>query len=390
MRRKRFPGQPRLSRQASRLAWLAEGLNESGSRLEDAYWEALLARQLDEVLDGASDSQGDAALNQAMDYLHGQNGAAYEFLADAIEAACETRRGAEVEVLLIALPVMVGSPYHIPCGPIGDEALRGLRVQLAAHVLAEGARLALADHLFSPDQLPQGYASTRALTRQLAEALGADGDFHVDASRLPETGAFSADVRYVLGAVGLKRGAPIWRWNESDGNRAAAYEAWSAQGGEHFRALLPGSQLLPLAPDAYHAAWRAAERGMRTFSIAAAVSLLRGQFGAEAKIHASHAPFVEQRLEEYRIGFSLDGAAEIAHGVVWPLLGGEDENSDIPEQIEAALREAGVAQIHRLDESYALEYCEDCGAPLFPNPQGELMHMASAHEDEPAPRPHLH
>jgi hypothetical protein len=390
MRRKRFPGQPRLSRQASRLAWLAEGLNASGSRLEDGYWETLLTRQLGELLDAGSDSRGDGALNQAMDYLHGQNGAAYEFLADAIEAACETQRGADGEVLLIALPVMVASPYHIPCGRIGDEALRGLRVQLAAHLLADGARLALADHLFSPDQLPQGYASTRALTRQLAEALGAGGDFHVDARHLPETGAFSADVRYVLGALGVARGAPIWRWNESDGNRDAACDAWRAQGGEHFRSMLPGCQLLLLAPNAYHAAWRVAEREMRPFSIGAAVNLLRGQAGAEAKIHASYAPFVEQRLEEYRIGFSFDAAAEVAHGVVWPLLGSEDENSDIPEQIEAALREAGVAQIHRIEESYALEYCEDCGAPLFPNPQGELAHMASEHEEEPAPRPHLH
>jgi hypothetical protein len=27
-----------------------------------------------------------------------------------------------------------------------------------------------------------------------------------------------------------------------------------------------------------------------------------------------------------------------------------------------------------LEERFPLEYCEDCGAPMYPNPEGELMH----------------
>lgn len=402
MRRKRFPGQARLSRQAARLVWLAEGLHASGSRLEDAYWESQLARLLVELLD---DPDNDGVLHQVLDHLHGQNGSAYEFLADAIEAACESvawegspRAGPAMDTtagdaLLIALPVLVASPYHIPCGPLNEDTRAALCAQLAGHVLARDARVVLADHLFSPDQLPQGYAQTRALAGELTRALASGSGVHIDTRHLPETGAFSADVRYALGAVGVVAGAPVWRWNEPDGNRDAAQQAWGEQGGELLRRLLPGCLVRVLAPNAYHASWRLAEREMRTFSISAAVHLLRHRAGGEVKLRATYAAFAEQRLEEYRIGFSVDDSTEVAHGVVWPLLGAEDESSDVPEQIEAALREAGVTPIQRLDETFALEYCEDCGAPLFPNPQGELAHMASSHdeaEDAPAPRPHLH
>ena len=74
------------------------------------------------------------------------------------------------------------------------------------------------------------------------------------------------------------------------------------------------------------------------------------------------APFWDQQVEEYRIGFSLRGQDTVVHGVVWPLLGAEDEAADVPAEIEAVLRECGVGDVRFLDHRFPLEYCDDCGA----------------------------
>src|SRR5256885_6304635 len=51
--------------------------------------------------------------------------------------------------------------------PISHEVVTDLRTHLQAHVLGKEATLAVADFLYSPDQLPQGFADTH----HLAEAL---------------------------------------------------------------------------------------------------------------------------------------------------------------------------------------------------------------------------
>jgi hypothetical protein len=109
-----------------------------------------------------------------------------------------------------------------------------------------------------------------------------------------------------------------------------------------------------------------------------------------ASLRAVIAPFHDRELEEYRIGFSVNGADQIVHGVVWPLLGPEDEHSDIPAQVEAVLRDCGVTDIVNLDHRFPLEYCDDCGAPMYPTADGATAHAEMPESPgEHAPR-HLH
>ena len=78
------------------------------------------------------------------------------------------------------------------------------------------------------------------------------------------------------------------------------------------------------------------------------------------------------------------------HGVVWPLLGAEDDAVDVPGEIEAVLRECGVATICILDHRFPLEYCDDCGAPLYPSPEGEMEHAEMPELEEGQIPRHLH
>ncbi|NDF03917.1 MAG: DUF2863 family protein, partial [Betaproteobacteria bacterium] len=96
-----------------------------------------------------------------------------------------------------------------------------------------------------------------------------------------------------------------------------------------------------------------------------------------------------RQLEEYRIGFQVEHEDEVIHGIVWPLLGAEDEMSDVVEEIEATLSEAGITHIEMQRQRMPMEYCEDCGAPLYPNTDGELVH-AELPDNTESTGQHLH
>jgi hypothetical protein len=391
MKRTRLSRRSKQTPETTELMRLATGLSQSVCRLEDHYWEQRLNRLVDRLL---ADRE-EAVLTTALDQLYANTGSrAYDELIDIVETAAETRRseaGNSLDAVLVVVPILAWSRFQIPSGPIQKAALDTLRVQLQAHVLAADARLGLADYLFSPDQLPQNYVETAQFADKLAKAAIHGRDVKVDPAQLPETVNFLSDTRYVLASVAAARGAPLFRWQEDDSNRDSAFEQWQAQGGEALRPLLPACALELLPPSAYHAGVRDADRASRAYSIQAAMAFLQTVLNRPASDFAAIVgAYYDSQLDEYRIGFTLRGSAEVVHGVVWPLLDSEDENSETLGQIESVLRDAGVQEIRVLDQRLPLEYCDDCGAPLYPNPEGEPTHAELPEEPaNPVPR-HLH
>jgi hypothetical protein len=375
MKRTRFGARDRLSRDAAELQRLAAGLSESGGKLEDAYWETQLAEAVDSLLkNGAEDD-----INTALDRLFEANPRAHDELADMVESRAETNRlevqGQLFDIQLFAAPVLAWSRFSIPASPLPKSTLQALAVQLGAHVFGGDARLALADFLFSPDQLPRSFCDTWQLTRELGEAALAGGNLAIDTKGMPETNRFLSDVRYLVGAIAVPRGKPLFRWNEADGSKEGALKEWLKQGSPNLEPLLTGCAWQPLLADAYHAACRNADRLSRPYSLKASVAFLQTTLGLmPADIRAVVGPCYDRRMEEYRVGLGPTTGDEIYHGIVWPLLGAEDEATDAAGEIEAVLREAGVKDVLFLDHHFPMEFCDDCGAPLFPNREAELVH----------------
>lgn len=390
MKRNRHPRRARQTPDTELLLRLATRLGQSSNRIEDAWWEIRLAAQIDRLLaDGAEET-----LVAVLDQLYNNGSRAYDELADMVESCAETRRAdsaSGLDVVLIAAPLLAWSRFQIPSGNIPQVQLDALRVHMQAHVLAADARLALADVLYSPDQLPQNYVETAQLAEKLAKAAVHGRNLKVDTSQLQETMSFLSDTRYVLGAVAAPQGAALFRWQEDDGDPAESFRQWAQQGGEALRPLLPACAVEFLPVLAYHAAVRDADRASRPWSLRAALAFLQTVLNLPgAELRAVVAPFHDRQLEEYRIGFTRRGDSDVLHGVVWPLLESEDENNDAPAQIEATLREAGIGSVLILDQRFPLEFCDDCGAPLYPNPEGEPVHAEMPEEQaESAPR-HLH
>lgn len=390
MKRSRFARRGALNRDAEQIARLAVGLAVSSSRIEDAFWE----RRLDEAVDRLLRTGNEDTLNLALDHLLGANGRAYDALADLIESRAEGgvlgAGSEEFDVAMFAAPLLAWSRFTIPSGPLSAGMLAAVRAQLQAHVLAAGTRLALADFLFSPDQLPRSFVETWRLTNQLAKGAVDGKDARIDPRQLPETTRFISDTRYLIGAVVTPRGQALFRWQEEDGSREQAASQWSAQGGAALQPLFTGCALEPLLPEVYHAACRSADQGLRLYSLRAAVAFLQTVLNVRPQqLRAVVAPFHEERLEEYRVGFTLVDSSDVVHGVVWPLLGAEDESTDCVGQIEAVLEEAGVGGVAVLDQRFPVEFCDDCGMPMYPTPEGETSHAELPEDSAQAPA-HLH
>lgn len=389
MKRVRVKRRGGLSRSGERLIWLANGLSRSSSRIEDLYWEQQLRVALDEQLLQHEEEN----LNAVLDHLFSADSRAYEELADAIEYRTECAAGffPEHDVVLIAAPILAWSRYRIPATAVPAAVLANLRVHLQAHVLAHDAHLALADFIFSPDQLPQGYCATAEFVRSIGAAALDKHDLHIDTEGMAETTQFLSDTRYLLGAVAVPRGQALFRWQESDSSREQALQQWRSQGGACLSPLFPGCATELVLPEPYFAASRAADRDSRPYSVRASVAYLGTMLETPAtNLQAVIAPFWNQRLEEYRIGFTLQDSEQVIHGVVWPLLGAEDEQTDISSQIDTVLRESGITTISHLDQHFPLEYCDDCGSPMYPSPDGEAVHVEMP-EDHVIHMPqHLH
>lgn len=390
MKRTRQKRRGGLGREAEQLIWLATGLAESGSRAEDRYWDQHISAAIDGVLEDGDEE----TLNAALDHLYSAEPRGYDELADFIESRAESapRVSPDHDVLLIAAPVLAWSRYRIPTTAVSPAVLANLRVHLQAHVLADGVKLALADFLFSPDQLPQGYCATAGFAAELGRSAIAGRDLRIPTGDLPETAQFLSDTRYLLAAIVAPKGKPLFRWQQADGSRDQALTQWRKQGGACLAPLLPGCAMEVVLPEAYFAASRQADKDSRPYSIRASVAFLGAELETPAaNLRAVIAPFHERELEEYRVGLTLRDKDEVVHGVVWPLLGAEDEASDSPAEIEAVLRDCGVTEIVNLEHRFPLEYCDDCGAPLYPSPEGEVVHaeMPEGEHGEPAPR-HLH
>ncbi len=390
MKRRRLGRRTHLGRDLEQLIWLAAGMGESGSRLEDQFWEARLAAQIDRLLREGNDD----VLEGALDQLFERGVRAYDALADMVESRTEGHRlvhdEREFDSLLFAAPVLAWSRFAIPAAPIPESVLANLLVHLQAHVLARDAKVALADFLLSPDQMPRGYVATYELGERLAVAATRGTILHLDPGELPETSRFLSDTRYIVGSVVVPRTGALFRWQEADGSQEHALSAWRAQGGASLRALLTGCAFEALLPSAYHAAWRNADRDARPYSVRASVAYLQTTLDIEAKdLRAVVAPFHDRQLEEYRIGFTRRGAGDVIHGVAWALLGAEDERGDGVAEIDAILRECGVGEVTMLEHEFPLEFCDDCGAALYPNPDGEAVHAEMPEQGESLP-PHLH
>jgi len=400
MPRPRSNSSTRLTRDASRLVSLATALNNSGSRVEDVFWEEQIKTAIPKLLRTGND----APLEAALDHLTQAEPGAYEVLVEQAETLTEwmvvEKNGVHHDVLLIVAPVVAWTRYAIPTGPIPPGAQQALAAQMHGHVLAGGARLALLPWLVSIDQMPRTFSETWAWLQRLgAQALGAETTRPVIKDDADAVNML-ADTRYIVGAVAVPQGEPIFRWQEhpedADASREACLQQWVAQAQPTLASLLPGCGFECLLPDAYYVNNREADRRIRPLSVRAAVGWLEGAANLPpSQLRAVIAACGEGPPDEYRVGFTTRNSNDVIYGCIWPIYGREEDDgaagepADPMDEIAALLKDLGVIDLRRIPGVLTPEHCEDCGAPYFPNPHGELVHAELPEDAEAAP-PRFH
>ncbi|MEJ2791788.1 DUF2863 family protein [Iodobacter sp. LRB] len=390
IKRPRTVRRSRGAAEADELIHIASSLSISCTLVEDRFWQDKLTQLVEEILV----DEDEDTLNSALDTLSKTDPQAWNELADIVEACTETHHvmidQQDGQSVMFAIPLLAWSRFSIPSGPLGAERIESLRKHLAEQVFARGTLFSLADFLFSPDQLPQGYCNTAKLSKMLATLSTENGTLACEQASSAEPATFLTDTRYLLGAVTAPVGHALFRWQEEDGVRKDILSQWQKQGVQSLQSLFAGCAMESLTPLSYFAAWRESDRASRGYSLKATISFLQLPLNIEARqltcvIAACHG----RRLEEYRIGFIRRNEEPMLHGVVWPLLDGEDEHTDCIADIESILREAGINDIVIHEHTFPMDQCDDCGNPLFPDLDGDLLHIETP-ESSDTPSPHLH
>lgn len=402
MRRPIKRNRHKLALESQRIANLALAVGQSTSRYEDQCWQT----QLDVLVAKNLRQHHQDVVDAAAEHLFQTHSNGYEVLIDTLESTSSSvqldHQGQLYDVLLIAAPVLAWTRFEIAACALADEVCQNLSAQLRAALLTDTAKINLLPQLYAIDQLPRSHSEIYALLERQAQALLKGGPAATEA-KPPQAVPFLADTRYLLAVVAAPAGSAIFRWQalespfDSIAAKTLAQSQWQQASEDVFKRLLPGCGIELLLPDAYYAACREADVRIRPASIRAAVFYLSHTLGIEAdKLTAVIGAFGEQeesgQIDEYRIGFCQNSAPEVLYGVVWPLYHAEDqanalsigEDGQPGGEIANLLAEAGVTSIVRHEDIYAMEFCDDCGAPLFPDREGELCH-AEMPEDAPQP-----
>src|SRR5882724_8942215 len=306
MRRNRFISRARHNADAETLAKLARRLSESGSRIEDQLWE----RRLVELLNDRLTRGFDADIEAALDDLSRSNARAYDDLADLAESCSESATieidGKAHDALLVAVPLLAWSRYKLPASSLASALVDNLAVQIVGHLAARGTRIAVADYLFSIDQLPESFGEVHDLAHKLFACAAQGTRMKIDAKSLREPVAMLADTRYLLSAIVVPQGQALYHWQEIGVDadaKLSAVEAFCGQLANVIQPLMTGCRFKALAPNAFHAALRVADRELRGFSLEAAVAYLKLAYDlAPAGLQATIAAYEDKRIEEMRVG----------------------------------------------------------------------------------------
>jgi hypothetical protein len=232
--------------------------------------------------------------------------------------------------------------------------------------------------LHSIDQMPLFFADLRKAGIALAKsALQTDGKL-TTLGRVGEPVDLLADSRFLLAGIAVPAGAPFFKWQEHvngrDGefiSRDACAAVWEKQCRALFAKLLPACEFDCLLPDAFFAASREADRRVRPHALRAGVAFIVDALKiAPSAIRAVIASIGDPELLEYRVSFVPRDQHDVVHGAVWPAYAPENDEGEI----ERVLRECQITDITRQDGIFDPEQCEDCGAPLFANLDGEMVH----------------
>ena len=408
MRRAPEKKHQKLHADGLKLANLSLAVAQSASRIEDIAWQA----QLDTIVAKNLEQRHQNVIDAAAEHLFTTHPNAYEVLVETMESVSTSSRiefrHEQYDVLLMAAPILAWSRFEIASGSIQAAALNGLSESWMQHIISDGAKLRVLPLLYSIDQLPRDHCETYSLMKNTAIEL-LKGNAISTSEELPKTVPFLADIRYLLAVVVVPANKALFRWQEVAApfdcaqSKSDILALWQAQAEPTVMRLLPGCGIELLLPEAFYTACREGDIRIRPSSIRSAIFYLTQTLSISAgDLDVIIAGFgLEEnpgQIDEYRISFALKKAPEVIYGVVWPLYQQDDQvtamgnanDDNLPGEIPALLTECGISEIQRIEDIFTMEFCDDCGAPLFADRDADLVHAEMPEDAPPQGSEHFH
>ena len=373
----------------SQLVLAATQWEQASSRPEASYAETQLAGLIDAQLASGKDT----SLLAALDDLWHDHPKAYELLADLIEDRIQTQQvEGEPVAVLVLIPVLTWSRNALPSGKTDAKLVEELKSCLQLHCLAPSVSLCLGHTLYTPDSLPEGFAHTAKWARSYFDAARLGKDVPHGKRNPPEDEAyFLADCRFWAGIVRAPAGAPLFQWQHtaklSATQATSIKQNWVVQAALAMQPMFIGCGYEVLPPAGYFSACRASESQIRGFSLKASAHMIMSSLDLTPEdLRVVVGACWGTEFEEYRVSLLVRDNDTVLQGVCWPLLARTGGDAESPDQMLAdimqVLNELGIQRVRVLEPQLAMEFCEDCGTPLFPDPAAEMVHTGSPDEDD--------
>lgn len=376
----------KLNKETQNLVDWCCALYDSGSHIEDEFWEAKLVQAISKLLNSGKEQN----LTAALEYLSDYHPDGFEILLDYAENLSSTCQldldGQRWTASLVSAPFACWTRYQIPNRDLNPQQITLIKEALTTHVLAQNTQMALVPKLISLDQMPQSFSETLKWTRALGQGALIQTTPSITLNPEPENVSMLADSRHIVLVVVAPAHAPLFKWQEKiQFKREKLAPKWAKSVNPMVANLLTGCEFESILPDAYYVNLRACDKQVRPLNLKAAVNWLSTAMGKPPQqLRAVMAGFGQDKLQEYRISLTEKGQNQVLYGMLWPLFlnesvehitsGVEDETLSTVDKIVQVLVQSGVTDVKRLPGLLAPEFCEDCGAPEFPNPLGELVH----------------
>lgn len=371
----------------------------STCRFEDRYWDQQLEGMLDKYLAAGNDTLIEAVIERLARDDSDCMQALLEHLQTVSQGYLASVDGQSWQVLLMTAPLAVWTRYQLPQAELSTKQIADLAQALGQTVLNPNARLQLMPQLLGLDEMPRSFSQTRQWLHLLGDcALGA-GKQMPKPLKVEPNPALLVDTRHLVLVAAVPVGEPMFQWQMDLQTSPETYlKAWIAQSRALFTQLLPGCQFDTLIPQAYHTSIELSETHVRSVAIVSACQWLQETLNLKpGELRATIAAVGERDAQEYRVGYHRGRQQDVIYGTIWPIFDqpehGDASQSesviDAVDEIAAILKQSGVNHIKRIPGVLIPETCDDCGAPYFPNPSGELVHAELPEEAFDAPM-HFH
>jgi len=368
-----------------KLVNLAYRACEAGSNFEDRQIDSQIESFCEQALARYDDSDIEAALS----VLKSDEGPAYDSLLTIAEDCAESYVDEKGAHLLVLVPLLAWSRYRIAFGKMPGDLTRNLAELYRQYFATPQCTVVVGDTLISAEHIPERLSLVRRLLQTLV-AKGEHGESCDIASLLDsDPPADFSDSRYVVLAVSAPTTSALFPApQETRIERSRATMQFCLQAHEVLSEFLLGSVFEVQTPAAFFASWRQSEAAMRVYSLKSLVSFVSCMGYTEEEMIATVALFTdpqsedgEQSQAEIRVGISANRAPNrVLAGVTWPCdLADADGTQDFACDV---LTTRGVKSIVAFEQTFPMEWCEECGAPLYANPEGFVTHVENPDADE--------